>query len=76
VRHKNVRVADVLNQTPLNIAFTRILREERWERWLHLVERLMQVQPNDDPDSFTWHLTTSGVSSAKYLYENYMNNDT
>jgi hypothetical protein len=32
VRHKNVRVADVLNQTPLNIAFTRVLRDGRWER--------------------------------------------
>jgi hypothetical protein len=29
VRHKNVRVADVLNQSPLNIAFIRILREDR-----------------------------------------------
>jgi hypothetical protein len=34
VRHKNMRVADVLNETPLNIAFNRILREERW---LHLL---------------------------------------
>jgi hypothetical protein len=61
-----MRVADVLNETPLNIAFTRILREDRW---LHLVERFMQVQLNDEPDSFIWHLKTSGVFSVKYLYE-------
>jgi hypothetical protein len=41
VRHKNIRVADVLNQTPSNIAFTSVLRDGRWEGWLHLVERLM-----------------------------------
>jgi hypothetical protein len=27
---KNVRVADVLTQTPLNVGFTRVLRDVRW----------------------------------------------
>jgi hypothetical protein len=61
VQHKNVRVADVLTHTPLNIGFTRVLRDRRWERWLYLVERLMNAQLLDEPDKLIWHLTTSGV---------------
>jgi hypothetical protein len=36
-------VADVLAQTPLNISFRRDLREDKWEAWLHLVERLIDI---------------------------------
>jgi hypothetical protein len=75
VRHKNVRVADVLTQTPLNVGFTRVLRDERWERWLHLVERLMSVHLNEDYDRFIWHLTTSGVFTVKPFYVEYINED-
>jgi hypothetical protein len=60
VRHKSVSVAEVLNQTMLNIGFTRVLQGARWERWLHLVERLMGVQLNNEQDKFTWHLTAFG----------------
>jgi hypothetical protein len=50
-----------MNQTTLNIGFTRVLQGARWERWLHLVERLMGVQQNNDQDNFKWHLTASGI---------------
>jgi hypothetical protein len=46
------------------------------ERWLHLVERLMNIQIFKEPDSFTWHLTPFGVFTVKSLYEEYMNEDT
>jgi hypothetical protein len=36
----------------------------------------MQIHLNDDPNSSTWHLSTSGAFSIKSLYEDYMNNDT
>jgi hypothetical protein len=38
VCHKNITVAEVMNQTTLNIGFMRVLQGVRWERWLHLVE--------------------------------------
>jgi hypothetical protein len=61
VSHKHVRVADVLSNTPLNIGFRRVLREDKWESWLDLVQRLTNVHLTDEPDSFKWRLTTSGV---------------
>jgi hypothetical protein len=76
VRHKNVRVADVLTQTPLNVGLTRVLRDGRCERWLHLVQRLINVQLFEEPDSFIRHLTTFGIFTVKSLYEEYMNEDT
>jgi hypothetical protein len=61
VRFKHVRVADVLSHAPLNISFNRVLRADRWEDWLHLVERLMNINLTDEPDCFKWHLTRSGI---------------
>jgi hypothetical protein len=76
VRHKHVRVADVLSNVPLNIGFRRILRDASWEAWLHLVQRLMLINLNDEPDRFTWTLTPSGVFSVKFLYADLMNDHT
>jgi hypothetical protein len=76
VAHRNVRVADVLSQPTLNITFNRILRGSTWENWLSLVERLMEVQLNDQPDSFCWNLTTSGKFSVKSLYTDFMSGHT
>jgi hypothetical protein len=72
----HVRVADVLSETPLNVRFIRDLRDVRWQQWLHLVERLMNIQISNEPDSFTWHLTPSGFFIVKSLYVEYMNEDT
>jgi hypothetical protein len=52
VRYKHVRVADVLSNIPLNIGFRRMLWENNWESWLHMVQRLMMVQLRDEPDRF------------------------
>jgi hypothetical protein len=70
----NISVADVINQTPLNIGLTRVLllRDAGWERWLHLVELLMGVHLNDEQDKFTWHLSASGIYSVKSYYAEYM----
>jgi hypothetical protein len=43
VRRKNVLVADVLSNNPLNIEFRRMLNGNRWVVWLQLVQRLMGV---------------------------------
>jgi hypothetical protein len=76
VRYKHVRVADVLAHMPLNISFSRVLSENKWKTWLHLVKRLMTIHLNDEPDCFNWHLTTSRVFTAKSLYADHMNDHT
>jgi hypothetical protein len=76
VSHKNVTVAEILNQQPLNIGFRRVLSGDRWTTWLQLVERLMKVNLTDDSDSFIWHLTESGIFSVKSLYTDLMNGHT
>jgi hypothetical protein len=35
----------------------------------------MGVHLTDEPNSFVWHLTSSGVFSVKSLYEKYLNED-
>uniref|UniRef100_A0A453DCW1 Uncharacterized protein n=1 Tax=Aegilops tauschii subsp. strangulata TaxID=200361 RepID=A0A453DCW1_AEGTS len=50
------------------IQFRRSLVGERWNAWLHLVRRLMDVQLSDQADTISWKLTTNGVFSAKSMY--------
>jgi hypothetical protein len=68
VNHSNVTVSHVLNATPINIGFRRVLSESRWDRWVHLVSRLMMVQLSDSEDAFRWGLTSSGVFSVRSMY--------
>jgi hypothetical protein len=44
VQRRDAYVATVLQSNPLNIQFRRMLAGNRWEAWLHLVKRLMDVQ--------------------------------
>jgi hypothetical protein len=68
VNHPNVTVAHVMGSSPLNIGFRRVLSSNKWDRWVHLVLRLMRVQLKDQPDAFRWALTTSGVFTVKSMY--------
>jgi hypothetical protein len=52
VRHKNIFVASVLAEAPLNIEFRRALTGRRWDRWLNLLHKLIDVQLNDTADLF------------------------
>jgi hypothetical protein len=36
----------------------------------------MNVYLSDEPDSFKWNLTTTGIFSVKSMYVDYMNGDT
>jgi hypothetical protein len=69
-------VADVLSHNPLNITFLHNLTDHKWNRWLHLVLRLMEVRLMPDQDSFKWNLTTSGVFSVKSMYLDFLNGHT
>uniref|UniRef100_A0A453RWE3 Uncharacterized protein n=1 Tax=Aegilops tauschii subsp. strangulata TaxID=200361 RepID=A0A453RWE3_AEGTS len=50
------------------IQFRRSLVGERWNSWLHLVRRLMDVQLSDHPDLFHWKLTRIGVFTVKSMF--------
>jgi hypothetical protein len=76
VRTKEVLVADVLSQNPLNIRSNRILIGEKWDAWIHLVTRLINSHLNDEPDIFKWHLTTTGLFTVKSMYADCINENT
>jgi hypothetical protein len=67
VHHKEISVAHVMSQVPLNIGFRRALPETRVERWFHLARRLMDVNLTSQPDDFVRKLTTL-VRSLLNLY--------
>uniref|UniRef100_A0A453B2E7 Reverse transcriptase zinc-binding domain-containing protein n=1 Tax=Aegilops tauschii subsp. strangulata TaxID=200361 RepID=A0A453B2E7_AEGTS len=50
VHRRDALVATIMQATPLNIQFRRVLVGNRWEAWLHLVRRLMEVQLHHQPD--------------------------
>ena len=43
VQRRDALVATIMQSVPLNIQFRRVLIGDRWEAWLHLVTRLMEV---------------------------------
>ena len=70
---KEVTVASVLSPAPpINITFCRTLNGNRWNRWLQLLARLMEIELNDNQDVFKCNLTASGKFTVKYLYLDYV----
>jgi hypothetical protein len=76
VRHKNISVASVLAQVPLNIEFRRALTGRRWDRWLSLLHKLVDVHLNDTSNLFRWKLVPSGLYSVKSMYLDLLNDNT
>jgi hypothetical protein len=73
VQRKHVLVADVLSQVPLNISFRRALTGIKWTEWIHLCQRLFDIQLSQDRDRFIWDLAATGTFSVKSMYSDYMN---
>ena len=68
VQCKEDYVSTVFQTTPLNIQFRRSLVGEGWNRWLHLVCRLMVIKSSDEPDTQHWRLLVLGAFLAKSMY--------
>ena len=62
-----------MQSIPLNIQFWRVLVGDRWEAWLHLVSRLMEVLLAHQPDQLCWKLTRSGQFTVKSMYIDVIN---
>ena len=73
VQRKQVSVANIFSTIPLNITFRRSLTGNRWENWLELVNRLMNVNLSNSQDVFVWNLTSSGVFTVKSMYLDLLN---
>ena len=73
VQRRDAFIATVLQSIPLNIQFRRTLVGNRWEEWLHLVSRLMEVQLSQQPDKLRWKLTRSGEFTVKSMYVDVIN---
>jgi hypothetical protein len=71
VQRKQVSVANVLSHNPLNISFRRTLSDNRWFQWLHLIQRLTNVQLNNEKDKFVCglpHQVNSQLSLCILIY--------
>jgi hypothetical protein len=60
----------------LNIGFRRTLNGNKWDRWIHLLQRLITIELNDTEDTFKWNLTASGVFTVKSMYLDLLDGDT
>jgi hypothetical protein len=69
-------VSDVLANNPLNVEFKKILSDAKWDAWIHLVQRLLSINLNDEEDKFVWKLSDSGSFSVKSMYTDLMNGHT
>uniref|UniRef100_A0A453QWL8 Uncharacterized protein n=1 Tax=Aegilops tauschii subsp. strangulata TaxID=200361 RepID=A0A453QWL8_AEGTS len=73
VQRHDALVATIMQSIPLNIQFRRALVGDRWESWLHLVSRLMEVQLSHQPDQLCWLLTRFGEFTVKSMYIDVIN---
>ena len=71
--HSLYNIATVLQSNPLDIQFRKTLAGNRWEAWLHLVRRLIDVHLSQHPDQLHWKLTKNGVFSVKSMYLDIIN---
>jgi hypothetical protein len=62
VQHKNQIVAHTFASAPINIEFRRFLIGACWDRWLHLLQRLIDVRLEPKEDEFRWNLTQSDAT--------------
>lgn len=68
-----ITIANVMASAHLNIGFRRTLTGYKWDRWMHLVMRVMLVHLSDDEDVFKWSLTASGCFTVKSMYLDLVN---
>ena len=68
VRKKSALVSSVLCSIPLNVSFRRSLVANNLLSWHQLVARVMDIQLQDQSDSFVWSLQQDGVFLVRSMY--------
>ena len=68
VRKKSALVSSVLSLIPLNVSFPRSLVANNLLSWHQLVARVMDIQLQDQTDSFVWSLQQNGLFSVRSMY--------
>lgn len=66
-------MATVLGSNPLTVQFRIALIGDKWTAWLHLVRRLMEITFTNEPDTFLWRSSSSGLFSVKSMYVDFIN---
>ena len=67
VQRKNVSVHSVLVAAHPDVAFRRALTGNKWNSWLHLVNRLMDVVLSSQNDRFVWRLMGNSLQNLCIL---------
>ena len=67
-RKKSALVSHVLSSTPLNVSFRRSLVANNLLLWHQLVARVMDIQLQDQSDTFVWSLHQNGFFSVRSMY--------
>ena len=57
---------------PVNLTFRRPLTGNKWNRWIHLLSRLIEVQLSNEKDVFSCDLKSSSRFTVKSLYLDFM----
>ena len=68
VRKKSALVSSALCSIPLNVSFRRSLVANNLLSWHQLVARVMDIQLQDQSDSFVWSLQQNGLFSVRSMY--------
>ena len=68
VRKKSALISSVLTSIPLNVSFRRSLVANNLLSWHQLVSRVMNIQLQDQSDSFVWSLQQNRLFSVRSMY--------
>jgi hypothetical protein len=71
-RRKNVSVASVISEVPVNMSFRRALTGSNRQKWFQLVESIAHLMLNEREDKFIWSLSKTGTYSVQSLYKRIM----
>jgi len=61
-------VAKVMATSPLQVSFRRALVDNKLLEWQNLVAQIAHVNLVDEPDIFSWNMTTSKLYTVRSHY--------
>ena len=74
-RKKHATVSSVFDRVPLNVTFRRSLQGQNLILWYELVNKIANVQLNDNKNRFRWNITSNGLFTVQSMYRSLLNNN-